>query len=271
MLCVILSAILFGLLYGQTLIQDWRRSLERENLPLADAETVPPETVPEYFGEDIVFSAEYVESEDVMPYALFTPSSAAESESVPLILFLHGKGEYGGGGYSFMRAGLPLVMNNWNLDGFHAYIICPHMSGKWDTGYWCQDATADQIRDLLDKFIAEHPVDTDKIILTGFSSGGIGAMYMALALPEYFSKLVVLSGLPLEGYDISEITIPTLGYAESSLSMASFMRREFASVFGEDHVRVYDVEHYLLPRAAFGDDADYNRRSDLVEWMLCMP
>lgn len=257
---------LFGLVYGRTLIQDVHRSFVNRNN--ASGETVPPETEPEYFAEDITFTGEYVESGDVMPYALYTPSSASDGSPVPVIIFLHGKGEFGGGEHNFMNTGMPLVMNRWELEGFRAYVICPHMTGTWNTGYWSQPDTANQIRDLLDKFITEHSVNTEKIYLMGFSSGGVGALYMALEMPDYFSKLVILSGLQLEGYDISRISMPTVGCAETSLSWASFMRSEFAHVFGEDSIRYYDVEHYLLPRAAFNDDTDENLRSDLVEWLL---
>lgn len=41
--------------------------------------------------------------------------------------------------------------------------------------------------------------------------GGQGALYMAHELPEYFSKCVVLSGYN-SGVDISEISIPTIGF-----------------------------------------------------------
>lgn len=128
LLCLILSAMLFGLVYGRTLIQDVHRSWVNRNSASENTETEPTE--PEYFAQDITFTGEYIESEDVMPYALYTPSSAADGAPVPVILFLHGRGEYGGGEHNFMNAGLPLVMNRWELEGFRACVICPHMTGN---------------------------------------------------------------------------------------------------------------------------------------------
>lgn len=234
----------------------------------ASAVKTIPEEEPVVFGEDISFDCEFVSSEDVMPYALFTPSAAAECESVPLIVWLHGRGECNTTENWFMHTGLPQIMSEWSLDGFNAYVICPQLYGQWNMGYWYNSRTADDLKMLLDRFIAEHNVDTERIIISGFSAGGMGAMYMAIQMPDYFSKLVVMSSLPLEGCDASEITIPTVGFSEDDISYNSFMKSEFPSVFGENSVCYYDVKHNAVPNAAFNDDKDGNHRSDLVEWML---
>lgn len=235
--------------------------------PVSAVKTVMEEE-PVVFGEEITFACEYVSSEDIMPYALFTPSTAEETDAVPLIVWLHGRGECGATENWFMHTGLPQVLSEWELDGFNAYVICPQLSGQWNMGYWDNSRTAADLKNLLDRFVAEHNVDTERIILCGFSAGGVGAMYMAIQMPDYFSKLVVMSSLQLYGRDVSQISIPTVGFSENAVSVGSFMKSEFPAVFGENSVRYYDVKHNAVPNAAFNDDTDGNHRSDLVEWML---
>jgi pimeloyl-ACP methyl ester carboxylesterase len=103
--------------------------------------------------------------------------------------------------------------------------------------------------------------------MVGHSSGGYGALHMAYALPEYFSKLVVLSGASV-GDRINKIKIPTRGYTENAGAHHYFMSNGFVDVFGEDSLTVYNAGHGDIPRLSFTEDLDGNNRSDLVEWMF---
>ena len=243
--------------------------------PETEAPTQPPTeppteptTEPPVFSEEITFSGEYVPGDEVMPYVLYTPSSAANSEHVPLIVFLHGIGEFGISQEGFMAEGLPPVMSGWSLEGFHAYVLAPHMTDRWNIGYWYRTEALAHVKELIDHLAAEKPIDRDSIILVGFSAGGIGATYFVQEEPEMFRKLVVMSA-PVAGCrDLSAIAIPTIGYSETYVAGDSFMRAQFSWVFGADSVRYYEVSHGMVPHAAFNDDADENGRSDLVEWML---
>lgn len=226
---------------------------------------------PTVFSPDITFTWEFIRSEDHMPYALFTPSCAEEEGTSALIVWLHGRGERNATEDWFMQMGLPQVMQEWPLEGFNAYVLCPQLAGQWNPGYWNNDTAAGYLRDLVEYFLAEYDIDPQRVILAGFSAGGLGAMYTALSYPELFSRLVVMSSLPLSNGDITQITIPTVGFSECAVSYNSFMKAEFLSVFGEDSVRYYDVPHISVPAAAFTDDSDENQRSDLVEWMLASP
>lgn len=124
---------------------------------------------------------------------------------------------------------------------------------------------------LLDHLIAEHPVDTDNIVIVGFSAGGMGAIELVCDYPEYFSKLVVMSSPSMGFCDLEVITIPTVGCSELEVSYNSFMKEAFPAAFGADSVRFYNVKHIQVPYAVFNDDTDGNNRSDLVEWMLSDP
>lgn len=222
--------------------------------------------------EHIKFESEYICNDGVMPYALYTPSTIDESKKTPLIVWLHGSGEVGVEEERFFNSGLLKTMNKWRRQGFNAYVICPHLSGDYNTGRWNKESTRDNLRELLDKFIEEHNIDTDRIIVVGHSLGGQGALYMAHELPGYFSRCVVLSGYN-PGIDITEIKIPTIGFvgtknAGEDEGSISYMKKYFMEVFGDENTFFFETSHSGVPNAVFSFDTDDDDKSDLVEWML---
>lgn len=241
-----------------------------ETIPTETIETLPKEV--RKFGTDITFEVEYISNGEVMRYALFTPSSANEGGDIPLIVWLHGSGEVGCGKETFLKSGLLDVINNWELEGFNSYILCPHLAGDWWANRWNKTESEENLKELLDWFIANYNVDTENIILIGHSLGGQGALYMALELEEYFSKCVVLSGYT-SGIDNATIKIPTIGYVGKSASgedsaSESYMRNYFEPVFGADNTFFINASHGGVPKRAMKFDENENGRSDLVEWMF---
>ena len=231
-------------------------------------ETEYSETEPMLFGENITFNYEYIDNGEVMPYGLFTPSSANEKDSIPLIVWLHGGGERDCTPTWFSNISLPKAINEWTLEGFNAYVVCPHLNWEWNVGYWNNAVAAKYVMDLINQFTLEHNIDTKNIVIAGHSLGGQGAMYMAIRYPDYFSKGVVISSIHLDNGDINEIKIPMLGCIENSQSRRHFLNTKFADVFGEENVWHYDATHGNIPNVAFNQDKNENNRSDLIEWMF---
>lgn len=243
-----------------------------ETIIQTEPPTSPPETEPVLFNKNITFAYEYINNGDVMPHGLFIPSSASEYESVPLIVWLHGAGEKGVGKNTFVTRGLPKILNEWNLDGFNAYVLCPHLTGIWNTGHWNSETSAVNMQALLDEIIDNYNIDTNKIIISGVSLGGYGAPYMAWKLPTYFDKLVVMSGYHCST-KLDEIKIPAIGFVGTVKSgedgkCVKFMTNEFALVFGEENLYILDTSHGNVPNMAFNIDNDNNNCSDLLEWMF---
>ena len=234
------------------------------------AQTIPTEPI--IIKEDITFSYEYISEEDVMPYGLFTPSTAKNNKKTPLIVWLHGSGEKNINKIDFPDRGLPYVLNTWTLEGFNAYVLCPHLTGKWNYGDWHNTKSKENIQTLIDKFTNEHNINTDKIIIAGHSLGAQGALYMAHELPDYFSKMVILSGF-WTNVDISKITIPSIGYVGmisygEHESSSNYMHRYFMPTFGQENTFIMQSSHSNLPFIAFNEDKDNNGNSDVIEWML---
>jgi predicted peptidase len=235
-------------------------------------ETEVKETEPILFDPNITFEYKYVADDEYMPYGLFIPSTAKDSDTVTLIVWLHGSGEVGANKETFINRGLLKVLNEWSLDGFNAYVLCPHLSGRGNFGNWCNDRASNGIKILLDMMIDNYNVNVDNIIIVGHSLGGYGAEYIAVNLPEYFSKLIVLSGykanikreeiiIPTRGY------VGTRGYGEDGASV-DYMLNTFASVFGEENTFSIESSHADLPNKVFNIDEDEDNCSDVIEWMF---
>ena len=217
------------------------------------------------------FSYNYVNDGTSMPYGLFTPSNVSQNEETPLLVWLHGSGEVGTGQGAFDNAGLVKVLRTWNLDGFNAYVICPHLTGAY-RGNWSNTTSLNNLNALLDKFISEHKVDTEKVMLSGHSLGGLGSLYVAYHSPTRYSSLAVMSGYH-PGVDIGAIKIPTVAYVgtigggEDSNSY-NFTVGTFKPKFGEANTFVRNTSHGAVPRVAYTEDSNKDNQSDLMEWML---
>lgn len=217
------------------------------------------------------FSYSYINDGTSMPYGLFTPSNVSQNEETPLLVWLHGSGEVGTGQGQFDGAGLVKVLNNWNLDGFNAYVICPHLTGAYRSN-WANQTSLKNLNALIDKFIASHKIDKDKIMLSGHSMGGLGSMYVAYHSPDRYSSLAVMSGYN-PGVDLNGIKIPTVGYvgtpaAGEDSSSYNFTVGTFKKRFGEANTFVRNATHGGLPKAAYTEDLNKDNKSDLMEWML---
>lgn len=237
--------------------------IEEETLQVEDVTVDDP---------DITFSYEYINS-DVMPYALVTPSSAETNEKTPLIIFLHGTGDRGINAEKFGSRYIANLMQNWELDGFDAYVMMPHLAGKAYNSTWNAGTTAKRLFTIIDQVVEEYNIDTDRIVISGHSMGGYGCLYMAAYNTEYFSAVVPISAYESSA-NLNKLTdMPIRCYVGSpshgeDWSTFRFTTNTLKNRFGEDAIFQRDVSHKEIPIVAFTEDLDENNKSDLVEWML---
>ncbi len=122
-------------------------------------------------------------------YRLYTPARSSER---PLIVWLHGGGE--GGWAKVQDNELPLIANRGAL-GFGtpeaqkifggAYVLVPQA-----TDFWLNDPVrgySAQLKELIDDFVATHPVDTDRIYVVGASNGGYMTAQLTADYPDFFA------------------------------------------------------------------------------------
>ena len=125
-------------------------------------------------------------------YLLYLPRnySAEGSQTWPLMLFLHGRGESDGALSVVKKWGPPYFINH-GVD-FH-YIIaspqCPPSPKAWNDAQEQALLVA-----LLDHLTGAFKVNQDRIYLTGLSMGGFGSWRLAADHPERFAAVVPVCG-----------------------------------------------------------------------------
>lgn len=126
-----------------------------------------------------------------LPYRLYVP----EGEKLPLVLFLHGKGECGRDNRAqlLQSDGAMVWLRRQQQDPRFACCIlapqCPQGDDCW---------TEAQLRDvnaLLDRVLASCPVDPNRIYLVGKSVGATGALRLSALYPERFAGLLLCACL----------------------------------------------------------------------------
>ena len=222
--------------------------------------------------KDISFTYSFHTDKTELPFGIYEPSSAEISTiSVPLIVWLHGSGEVGVPESVLHNRGLHNVMDNWELYGFHAYVVTPQLAGKNSTGNWHNKTSVEQVEEVIDYMSQNYNIDITKIYLCGHSLGGMGTSYIASKIPERFAAIMPLSGYNC-GANLETLTMPMRGYVGSvgDEGSYSYMKTMFNNKtgFGLDNLYTVPVGHGQVPAAAFNLDEDANGRSDVIEWLL---
>jgi phospholipase/carboxylesterase len=198
-------------------------------------------------------------------HTIYEPSGAGPH---PTILTLHGRGAN-----AFDLLGLaPYLCNGKFL------MICPQgpletpigpgafgyawypmsMGGPPDIGAIL--SSREKLQQFLDACLNRHPIDAKKLVVLGFSQGGVMAYSLALSNPERFAGLAVLSSwLPKEL--IPELSIreavqslPTIVQHGSQDQMIEVQRaQDSVEQLGTLRVpltyREYDMGHEITPRS----------------------
>ena len=116
------------------------------------------------------------------------------------------------------------------------------------------------LKDFLDECLRQYPIDPKKLVVLGFSQGGVMAYSLALANPERFAALAVLSTwLPNEMVAQLEIgsavqSLPTLVQHGTQDQMIEVGRaRDSVEKLRELRVpltyREYEMGHEIRPRS----------------------
>jgi len=195
----------------------------------------------EIFSKDIKLKWEYEDGE-VMPYGWFEPSNANEVENIPLIVWLHGGGEDNAGEDKLKSVGLPGIISNETLNGFCAYVLCPHLNNSGLDSWW-DDEAPDKLEAVIEEFKEKKEnIDGNNIILVGHSNGGIGTFVMAKERPKYFTKYVSISGVAPKDvgwkFELSEIADKTIYCYVGGLE--GLDKGDGSKYFGQDSKNAFD-------------------------------
>jgi len=122
-------------------------------------------------------------------YLSFVPADAAKDpqKKWPLILFLHGSGERGDDLNKVKVHGPPKIVETEKGKSLPFIVVSPQCPAGHS---WL----AMELMDLIDEVSARHPVDPDRIYITGLSMGGFGSWSLAAQYPEKFAAVVPICG-----------------------------------------------------------------------------
>jgi predicted peptidase len=118
-------------------------------------------------------------------YILEFPKNRPTGQLMPLIIFLHGSGERGD------SVDLVRVHGPWNYVERHEDFPFMILAPQSKEGESWNPVTLDL---LLDDVIANNPVDTNRIYLTGLSRGGFGVWDWVLYRPDRFAAIAPICG-----------------------------------------------------------------------------
>ncbi|GAB1416250.1 dienelactone hydrolase family protein [Paludibacter sp.] len=144
-----------------------------------------------------------------MGYQMLKPSEIRTGKKYPLVLFLHGAGERGNDNEAQMTHGSRMFTNPVNMEKYPSFVIFPQCPADM---YWSFEKRPDNIsadrfeshpkiasplatvKELLDWYIANFPVDKNRIYVMGLSMGGMATFDLACRFPDVFAAAVPICG-----------------------------------------------------------------------------
>jgi predicted peptidase len=122
-------------------------------------------------------------------YSIFLPENFDPSESLPVILFLHGSGESGADGVLQTKVGLGPALLKYP-SRYRAIVVLPQ-TNRQDS--WNPKALKAALR-ITENAITTYNGDRSRVYLTGVSLGGWASWRLAAQYPNDFAALVPVSG-----------------------------------------------------------------------------
>lgn len=140
-----------------------------------------------------------------MPYRLFTPELKAD-ESYPIVLCFHGAAGRGTDNMTKGSLSYQVLTSAESQKKHPAFVLAPQCpEGKrWVNHHWgdgAYDSSKLAISDemtlalaILDEVIAKHPIDKDRIYVTGRSMGGFATWDAIARRPDFFAAAIPIAG-----------------------------------------------------------------------------
>ncbi|GAN34893.1 MAG: hypothetical protein DYG83_09320 [Candidatus Brocadia sp. AMX2] len=130
-------------------------------------------------------------------YFAYIPPSYVPDKSWPVVLALHG---VGGSGYGQVMA--------WLKSSAHKNEFI-FVAPTYGSGLWWEEEPERFVLSVLDKVKQDYHVDTNRVYLTGFSSGGHGVWYVAVRYPSLFAAInPVAAECPLPSLLVNLMQVP---------------------------------------------------------------
>ncbi len=219
-------------------------------------------------------------------YQVYVPREFSRSKKWPVIIALHGGGNYGDDGLKQTDGGFARAIR-LNPERFPAIVIFPQAHADGTPGWQLEGGRAALA--ALDKAIQEFNGDPKRIVLTGLSAGGNGTWSIASRYPERFAAIVPVCGFIIQFKGIaSKVDYPALAPADAADQYA-YIAKKVASIpiwifhgDADKSVPVGESRKMAAALKTIGANVQYTEfpgvdhnawdpayaRADLIEWML---
>lgn len=122
-------------------------------------------------------------------YMLYIPQKLSTRNKLPLVVFLHGAGECGSELSKVNSHGFPKYIKDG--ENFDFVLLAPQVPFRDCSKGW----NPEKVMNLTKKIMNEYPVDHKRIVITGFSLGGVGTYRMVDKYPDFFSVAIPVAGV----------------------------------------------------------------------------
>lgn len=128
----------------------------------------------------------FVSDDNGLNSIVYTPENGNVSD-LPLLIYLHGAGERGNNLDHLNRNAIPKFIENGRE--YNAVVLCPQCPAD---SVW--DNVVERLKNTIDAAVAEYDIKRDRIVLTGSSMGGFGAIMMGMTYRSCFAGIAAVSG-----------------------------------------------------------------------------
>jgi len=160
------------------------------------------------FAQTSLFSYNHYVNEngDTLNYRLLFPDYNT-MRKYPLVVFLHGSGECGNDNEAQLKWGVGKFADERLMIQYPAFVLAPQCPSDMEWANYDEDETSrtltlkpspskpmELVISLIQQLMAEFPIDTSRIYITGLSMGGKGTYDAIQRYPNLFAAAVPVCG-----------------------------------------------------------------------------
>ena len=208
---------------------------------------------------------QYDYQNNILNYRVLYPSDFDDTQTYPLLLFLHGMGERGSDNETQLTHGARLLEDS--ISRYPAIVLFPQCP---ETDYWANLSRPDRggasrkftfhtddapnpsmaaVISLIDEYLDRDYIDDSRFYVSGLSMGGMGVWELLWRIPEKIAGAAPIcgGGPPKKGKEMTEVPIWIFHGAKDNVvnpSMSLRMLESVQSAGGKARLTMYpEVQH----------------------------
>lgn len=208
-------------------------------------------------------------------YSLYVPEGVSKDNKRPLLIWLHGFGACGDKNIEHIPKLDRLIFfppyEKKDYPFFLLAVQCSKQNCIWVSSTGENDDMLEVVMEILDRTVQDYAVDTNRISVTGLSSGGAGTWEIARRYPERFSAIAPIASFYREapGFErVAEVPVWAFHSISDEDAPLEVVRRNIDALDnagGFARLTVVNLDNAHTPHNAWTDAfGDY----ELLEWLL---